>query len=95
MSKVDDLISRLLAKPSGNRCSDIVHGLESLGYTVKSRKAPHHKVYGHKGTRHHSGGSFNCGHGKNPHVLSVYVKNIVSELERAKSDLEEFLGDKS
>lgn len=91
MSLVDEVIARLKSRPAGLRCLDIVQALESLGYTVTPKKAPHHKVYGHSGTKNYSGGNFNCGHGKDPHVLPAYVRNVVAELSRAKDDLEGFL----
>lgn len=95
MSKVSESIETLRSRPSGLRCSEVVRILSSLGYTVTARKAAHHKVYGHSKTSNYSGGSFSCGHGKNPLVLAVYVKNILAELERATNDLEDFLRQRS
>ena len=65
-----------------------MRGLESLGFTVKDRGSAGHKTYAHSGLRDWPGGSFNCGHGRNPEILSSYVGNILRVLERFLAELE-------
>lgn len=91
MSLVDDVINHFKSRKAGLRCADLVSGLESLGYVVTPKQVQHHKVYGHPHVTPYSGGNFNCGHGKNPQILTCYVRNIIAELTRAQTSLEEYI----
>lgn len=91
MSKVVQTILFFSSRATNLRCAEVIKHLKRLGYTVIAKKAPSHKVYLHAGTKNYTGGNFNCGHGKNSQVLSSYIKNIISELDRARDDLEDYL----
>ncbi len=84
---VDDLIDDWRARKSSLRCSEVVGGLEALGFVVKAGKSPGHKTFSHPLLVDFRGGAFNCGHGKNPEILSAYVVNIIRILNERRDEL--------
>lgn len=87
MDKIQLLMDDWKQRASSLKCQEVVNALISLGFKVKARKTPGHKTYSHPKLKDWSGGSFNCGHGRNPEVLSSYVSNILSVLGRFHTDL--------
>ena len=87
MATVDQLISEWSSRKASLRCSDVVRGLTELGFVVKPGKSPGHKTYSHPHLRHFFGASFNCGHGKNPEVLSRYIGLILKVLRQYQEEL--------
>lgn len=91
MSSVQETIDALHASRKNVRCADICGRLRKLGFDVREGSGPGHKVVGHRGLRGFTGSNFNCGHGKNPQVLPVYVKHVIALLEHWKIDIEEYI----
>ena len=87
MALVDDLITDWKARKASLRCGEVASGLVSLGFVVKEGKSPGHKTYSHPKLPGFKGSSWNCGHGKNPEILSSYVVNIVRVLKQYRDDL--------
>jgi hypothetical protein len=87
MALVDDLIEDWKGRKASLRCDDVAAGLTSLGFVVKEGKSPGHKTYSHPYLPDFRGSSWNCGHGKNPGVLSSYIVNIVRVLRQYRDEL--------
>ena len=87
MALVDDLITDWKARKASLRCDEVASGLVSLGFVVKEGKSPGHKTYSHPKLPGFKGSSWNCGHGKNPEILSSYVVNVVRVLKQYRDDL--------
>ena len=89
MATVDDIIDDWGARKSSLRCGDVVAGLTTLGFVLKEGKSPGHKTFSHPKLRYFRGAAFNCGHGKNPEILSSYVVNLLRILKQLRDDLRE------
>ncbi|WP_295878933.1 type II toxin-antitoxin system HicA family toxin [uncultured Thiohalocapsa sp.] len=73
------------------RCSDLVRILRKLGFDVRDGAKQGHKVMTHPGVPSFTSQAFTCGHGKNPEIKPVYVRNIVATLRQFESELAEYL----
>jgi hypothetical protein len=77
------VLAELRAGIKSTKCNRLIKLLESLGYEVRAGSSGKHYVFAHpqmkRGGFH--GGDFNCGHGKNPNPLPVYIKNTIKTLE--------------
>jgi hypothetical protein len=89
---VDNLIKELKASPANIRCKRLKKGLEELGFTVTDGKKSGHKILTHEALSGFSSASYSCGHGRNPTVLEIYVKQLIKMLSKYKLDLENILG---
>lgn len=87
MALVDDLIELWKGRKASLRCGEVATGLTSLGFVVKEGKSPGHKTYSHPLLPDFRGSSWNCGHGKNPEILSAYVVKIVGVLRQYRDEL--------
>lgn len=87
MTIVDELISEWSSRKSSLRCSEVVSGLMKLGFVIRSGKSNGHKTYSHPRLRDFFGAAFNCGHGKNPEVLSPYIRGILKVLRQYREEL--------
>jgi hypothetical protein len=87
MSMVDALIADWKRRKASLRCQEVADGLGSLGFVVKEGKAPGHKTFSHPDLADFHGGSWNCGHGKNPEILRAYIVNIIRILEQYRDEL--------
>jgi hypothetical protein len=80
--KYDEAMYCLTTSKGNLRCLEVVKILESLGFTVKAGKNFNHKGFTHEEIKNFRGGTFNCGHGKNPQVNKHYLENIISILKK-------------
>lgn len=87
MALVDELIADWKERKASLRCDEIAAGLMSLGFIVKEGKSPGHKTYSHPGLAGFIGSSWNCGHGRNPEILTSYIVNIVRVLKQYRDEL--------
>ena len=87
MALVDQLIADWRGRKASLRCSEVAEGLTSLGFVVKNGKSPGHKTYSHPRLLVFRGASWNCGHGKNPEILTPYIVKIVGVLRQYRDDL--------
>ncbi len=88
-----DSVKSLFEKRGILKCSEIVTGLESLGFTVKEGKSPNHKIFEHDELPEFTTGSFNCGHGKNGEVKSPYIRKILKALRDYEEELKALQGE--
>lgn len=76
----DDVVAHLKQRPRTTSCRDLLRLLEGLDFIVRAGSRGRHYTYRHpriKGFR----GNFDCGHGRNPDVLPVYIRDIIGVLE--------------
>jgi hypothetical protein len=88
MSKAtyDDVVAHLKQKPRTTTCKELVRFLEGLDFVPRAGTKGNHYTYRHpeiKGFR----GNFDCGHGRNPDVLPVYIRDVLMVLEEYESIL--------
>jgi hypothetical protein len=88
MASVDELIANWGSHKAGLRCEEVIAGLKSLGFDVRTGRTEGHKKYSHPSLPDFYGSSWNCGHGKNPTILSSYIGNIIKVLKKYRDDLE-------
>jgi hypothetical protein len=74
------------------RCSDVIRILESLGFVVRECGKGKHRVFKHPSIPSFLGGSFDCGHGRNPEVKKVYVKKILRVLDEFEAEIRDIAG---
>jgi hypothetical protein len=87
MARVDELIEDWKARKASLRCSEVVAGLESLKFIVKSVGGAGHKTFSHPQLADFYGSSFDCGHGKNSEIKSNYIVKILSVLRTRRDEL--------
>lgn len=87
MALVDELVADWKGRKASLRCGEVAVGLVSLGFVVKDGKSPGHKTYSHPGLPDFRGASWNCGHGKNPEILTPYIVKIVGVLKQYRDEL--------
>lgn len=88
MASVDELIEDWGSRKAALRCEEIIAGLKSLGFDVRSGKTKGHKKYSHPSLPDFYGSSWNCGHGKNQTILPAYIVNIIKVLRKYREDLQ-------
>lgn len=89
----DETIQYLSRSKSNLRCQEVCNILTDLGFTVKSGKSFNHKGFSHRAIKHFYGGTFNCGHGKNPQINQRYIENILNILKKYKQEIKNYLED--
>ena len=80
----DEVLSHLKQHRQTTACKDLLRFLEALGFIPRAGTRGKHYTYRHPkidGFR----GNFDCGHGRNPDVLPVYIRNIIVVLEENES----------
>jgi len=95
---ISDTIQALENAGASMRCADLQKALESIGFEVKDRKKPGHKVVYHSRLSEMSEfttTSYTCGHGKNPEVKPAYVKKMLGVIRRYESELKVLNGEKT
>ncbi len=90
MSKVtyDLAIKRLRQSKANITCQELVGLLEDLGYEVREGRRGNHRTFTHPELTDWTGGNFDCGHGRNPPILPVYIGKIIKLLEQHKVEIE-------
>jgi hypothetical protein len=61
--------------------------LTRLGFLVRDCGKGNHKAFSHARLAGFTGGNYDCGHGKNPQVKSVYIRKIIRILENWEDQL--------
>jgi hypothetical protein len=61
--------------------------LKSLGFEVRDGKKPGHKVFFHHEVTSFTSSSYTCGHGRNPEIKPIYIKNVVKLLKQYETEL--------
>lgn len=87
MARVDELIEDWKGRKASLRCGEIIAGLESLRFVVKSVGGAGHKTFSHPLLADFYGSSFDCGHGKNPEIKSNYIVKILGVLRARRDEL--------
>lgn len=89
--QVRSALNDLDAAGASLRCKDLISKLRSLGFEVRDGKKQGHKVFSHPGVPAFSASAFTCGHGKNPEIKRVYVRNVARTLRAYEADLTDYL----
>lgn len=89
---VEQTIQILKQRKNNIRCSELQNFLDQLGFIVRHGKKGGHKVFIHPQLSNFESGSFNCDHGKNPQIKSIYVRKIIDILEQHKDELAVLVG---
>ncbi|UOD30490.1 hypothetical protein INH39_01700 [Massilia violaceinigra] len=82
----DEVLAHLKQRPRTTSCKDLLRLLEGLEFIVRAGSRGNHYTYRHPritGFR----GNFACGHGRNPDVLPVYIRDILGVLAEYESTL--------
>lgn len=88
----DTVIKRLDSSGTTIRCQDLASMLESLGFEVRDAKKQGHKIFVHHGVPLFTSGAYTCGHGRNPEIKKIYIKQVVRLLKRYESELIKYKG---
>lgn len=91
-SLYDQAVEALEAAKASMSCSDLTDWLTTLGFDVRDGKRGGHKIYFHDGLPEFHSGSYNCDHGRNPHIKRPYIVNVLRVLREHEADLKRFLG---
>jgi predicted RNA binding protein YcfA (HicA-like mRNA interferase family) len=81
-----EIIAIFRQKSASMSCKEVIRALESLGFIVKAGSKGKHHTYTHPKLVTLRA-NFDCGHGRNPDVLPVYVKSIANVLEEFEESL--------
>ena len=84
--QLDAVLAQLCAG-GGIRCQKLADLLTSLGFEVRDGKKAGHKVFVHHGIASFTSGGYTCGHGRNPEIKPVYIKNVAKLLKQYESEL--------
>lgn len=84
----DTAINSLTSGKSTTDCSDLIKYLESLGYEVDKCKSGNHYTFTNVFLNYY-GGNFDCGHGRNPSVLPIYISKVIKVLKKHREELKE------
>lgn len=87
----DQVVTKIKGAGASMRCSKLSSLLKSLGFEIRGGDGPGHKVFKHPSIPSFHGGSFNCGHGKNPEVKRCYLRNIGKNLDEFEDEIKEYL----
>jgi hypothetical protein len=84
--KYDGIVDQLRARKTTMRCDELVGHLEELGFIVRKGNNGKHHTFSHPKLAEFAG-NFDCGHGRNPQVLPVYIGKVIKQLEKYESEL--------
>lgn len=91
--KLDAVIVELNESGASIRCKALADMLSSLGFEVRDGKKSGHKVFVHHGLAGFTSGGYTCGHGKNPEIKPIYIKNVARLLKQYENELVGYLGE--
>lgn len=77
------------------RCKHLIKTLTKLGFDVRDGKKQGHKVMTHPGLPGFTTENFTCGHGGNPEIKRIYIKNVLKVLRNYELELNKYLGELS
>lgn len=78
-------IEGLRARKVTTECSVLIQILEDLGYDVDKCASGNHYTYT-KIDIDYYGGNFDCGHGRDPKVLPIYISKIIKVLIKHRDE---------
>lgn len=87
----DDLLRQLSEAGASMRCSELTKILEQFGFVVRDGRLGGHKLYSHPGIPGFTGGSFNCGHGRNPEIKRSYIRDARKIVEEFRDEIKDYL----
>lgn len=90
----DEVVERLRSGGAAIRCQELADLLTSLGFEVRDGKKAGHKVFVHHGIEVFTSGGYTCGHGRNPEIKPVYLKNVAKLLKQYEAELIQYLGER-
>lgn len=90
--RLDAVLERLRSGGAAIRCQELAGLLTSLGFDVRNGKKAGHKIFVHDGIATFTSASYTCGHGHNPEIKPVYIKNITRLLKQYEIELVQYLG---
>ncbi len=76
------------------RCQELEELLASLGFEVREGKKAGHQVFVHCGIASFTSGGYTCGHGRNPEIKLVYIKQVIKLLNQYETELIQYLGER-
>jgi hypothetical protein len=90
MGKVtyDAAIASLVSGKNTTDCNTVLRYLKELGYEVDKCAGGNHYTFTNVRLDYY-GGNFDCGHGRNPSVLPVYISKIIKVLKKHKDEIKE------
>lgn len=89
--RVRAALQTLASAGTGLRCKDLLRTLRKLGFDVRDGAKQGHKVLTHPGLARFTAAGFTCGHGTNPEIKPVYVKQVAKLLRDYQAELEDYL----
>jgi hypothetical protein len=87
-------VERLRSAKTSMRCKELTEILTSLGFEVRDGSNGGHKIFVHHGIDLFKSGSFDCGHGANLQVKTVYVGKVITILKQYETELKQYLGER-
>ncbi len=84
--KYDEIVGDLRLRKASVRCDELIGCLEGLGFVVRRGRNGKHYTFTHPKLTGFSG-NFDCGHGRNPPVLPVYIGRVIKLLDQYESEL--------
>ena len=78
-------IEQLRSRKVTTECSVLINFLRDLGYEVDKCSNGNHYVYT-KVSIEYYGGNFDCGHGRDPKVLPIYISKIIKVLIKHRDE---------
>ena len=87
------VLERLRSGGTAIRCEELADLLTVLGFEVRDGKKAGHKVFVHHGIETFTSGGYTCGHGRNPQIKSVYIRQIAKLLKQYEMELIQYSGE--
>ncbi len=91
--RFDTVVARLRSAGTTIRCEELAKLLRLLGFEVRDGKKAGHKVFVHHGIASFTSGGYTCGHGHNPEIKPVYIKQVIKLLSQYETELIQCLGE--
>lgn len=89
--QVRSVLNHLDAAGASLRDKDLISKLRSLGFEVRDGRKERHKVFTHSALPAFTSHPFTCGHGKNPEIRPVYVREVLKVLRDCEAELTDYL----
>jgi len=89
--RVRSVLNALDEAGANLRCKDLISRLRDLCFYVRDGRRPGHKVVTHPGLPGLTSLGFTCGHGRNPEIKPVYVRNVARMVRVYQAELTDYL----
>jgi len=87
----DQLVECLESAKSDTRCDAVREWLQQAGFRLKKGRKGNHYSFTHPAIRMFHGGSFDCGHGRNPQIKWIpYIQNILRNVRQYEAELKKY-----